>query len=134
MCFNLIKPNIKMRTYLISFLPFFLLSFPPSSFFLLSSPFFPSFYLFIFSFFLFLFFILFYFIFFFLFILFYFILLYFVCFVLSSFLFSMVSLLFIQWARLAQSEEHQPSKLRVVGSSPTSGAFLSCWCVHRGDA
>ena len=35
----------------------------------------------------------------------------------------------IRWARLAQSEEHQPSKLRVVGSSPTSGAFLTNWTV-----
>ena len=60
MCFNLIKPNIKMQTYLISFLPFPLLP---------SSPF-PSFYLFIYFFFLplsllFFLFLLFYFIFFF---------------------------------------------------------------------
>ena len=31
----------------------------------------------------------------------------------------------IQQARLAQSEEHQTSKLRVVGSSPTVGKNFS---------
>ena len=36
-------------------------------------------------------------------------------------------------ARLAQSVEHETLNLRVVGSSPTLGVYVFCYCLFYND-